>query len=445
MTMETNIVLASTSEVEPWGERSPAEVTAETQLKAAVAIAHKVPRNPERALEYLKSQCERVSFAEEVDYMFPRGKRTDASGKWVPNLIRGPSVEIAREAALAWGNITWDEEIVYKTDSHAKIATVAWDVQRMVRVRKEDAFDLVVKRGDEYLKPGERDERELINRRQAFLTRNCLLQLVPRDIIDQARQTAYNTLVSKLGADLKAAIKNILERFKMLGIEDGQLQTYLGHKIVNATAEELVELMYIGKAIQDGIARRDEYFAAAPAKRQKTSKELKDVPPETHTEGAAPQGEDLRADPETLDDPASFNDLMTRVRLYWPHLTLDDVMTLGSREARKKGRYSKEELKAMWGKLVAQMVEGEQSESDRLFEDLQSASLTDGSPPTSDEITNYVLEKRLAPDDIRAVISEAAGVPWHTPIPLPTFLRNRTPEQLRAILEDVQQFVENQN
>src|SRR5215510_3409806 len=89
------------------GELAPVSSAAavEAEIQAAITVALRFQRNEDAAFAKLMRACQRTSFAEDASYAFPRGKVQDKeTGQWKENIVSGPSVHLAREAARVWGN-----------------------------------------------------------------------------------------------------------------------------------------------------------------------------------------------------------------------------------------------------------------------------------------------------------------------------------------------------
>jgi hypothetical protein len=161
-------------------ELAPTAAAAEKQfeIQSAIVLAKKYPRDEDASFTKLMKACGRTSFAEEAEYSFPRGNQT----------VRGPSVNLAREAARVWGNVRYGITILRDDTGSRQIQGWAWDLETNTKISSEDDFQkLIFRKGKGWIPPDERDLRELTNRRGAILIRNCILQVVPKDLIEDAR------------------------------------------------------------------------------------------------------------------------------------------------------------------------------------------------------------------------------------------------------------------
>jgi len=237
----------------PVDERGEIAVT--RTIEAAVILSKRFPRNEEKAYAGIMRACKRPSFAEDAVYAFPRGDKT----------VTGPSINLAREAARLWGNIRFGWDVVTLTDDTVKIRAWAWDMETNTYNSIEDEFArLVYRKKGGWVVPDERDLRELTNRRSAIAVRNCLLQLIPKDFVEDAMAQSSLTAKGKAEKDIGETIKGTIKAFQTLNVSVEELERYLGHDLKSATPDELVQLQQIGKAIKDGQATKAEFFTGHP-------------------------------------------------------------------------------------------------------------------------------------------------------------------------------------
>lgn len=243
--------------VRPSGElgvnRDVARVVQEVQ--GAIIVAKQFPRNEDEARVRLIRACKRPNFAEEAEYEFPRGG----------NDVSGPSVVLAREAARVWGNIQFGFEITQEDDVWRTIRAWAWDVEANSKPFQEDRFKKLIQRkrnGEtQWVKPDERDLRELTNRRAAVCYRNCILQIIPRDLIDEAIDQARITIKDRAAKDPDGERKRIADAFAGdLNVMPKTLETILGHPLAEASPAEIAKLRAIYKSIRDGNSAIGEYL-----------------------------------------------------------------------------------------------------------------------------------------------------------------------------------------
>lgn len=272
---------AETAELAPTG----AARSAQFEIQSAIIIARKFPRNEDACFQKLMRSCQRTAFAEDVAYRFPRGQKKDENGRWVQNIISGPSVYLAREGARIWGNIRFGLEIVADDEDQRTIRGWAWDLETNVKTSADDTFAKLIQRKNketkvtEWVVPDERDLRELTNRRAAFLVRNCLLQLLPSDLVDDALATAAQALEKAAIQDPDAARKRLVAAFDQINIPVEQLEAYLGHKIRTCSPTEIANLRQIWKSISDGQSTWADYSKTTEADRNHGTLKPEDLAP----------------------------------------------------------------------------------------------------------------------------------------------------------------------
>lgn len=239
-------------------ELAPTAAAAEKQfeIQSAIVIAKKFPRNEDVAFEKLMKASKRTSFAEDAAYSFPRGS----------SQVEGPSINLAREAARVWGNVRFGLDIMRDDVEDRQIRAWAWDMETNVRVSAEDDFKKLIfrkgkKQGDpgRWIVPDERDLRELTNRRGAILIRGCLLQILPKDLIEDAMNRCKETLRAGAAADPESARKRLIMAFSEINVTPEMLESALGHKISECSPAEIAELRKIYKSVADGNSTWKEY------------------------------------------------------------------------------------------------------------------------------------------------------------------------------------------
>lgn len=230
----------------------------EAQILARVMVAQRVPRDVVVATTKMKELAGRPDMAKQALYSFQRG------GTPIEDL----SVNMARPMAALWGNISFGFQVLLDDGSRVKIRCYAWDMQTNASIDMEDSFaNLIQRRGRGWITPDERDKRELVNRHAAIGIRNCILQLIPKDISIAVKQVVMETLSGNIGKDLNKSREGALTEFGKLGIKPQQLAVLLTQwrdgeatTIQDATADELRRLFGIHNSIRDGNSKWTEYI-----------------------------------------------------------------------------------------------------------------------------------------------------------------------------------------
>lgn len=265
---ETGLTTRTEQGVEIAPSASAAAV--ESEIRAAITVALKFPRNEEKSFAKLMKACQRPNFAEDASYSFPRADKD----------VSGPSIYLAREAARVWGNVRHGLNVIADDDDSRTIEAWAWDLETNHKVFAQDTFKkLIYRKKGGWIKPDERDLRELTNRRGAILKRNCILELMPTDLIDDARQMAVNTLRSHAAADPEAAKKRLIMAFSQINVSVDMLEEFLGHPLAQCSPTEIAELRQIYKSILDGNSKWSEYVEPKKPESEKGTINVSDLKP----------------------------------------------------------------------------------------------------------------------------------------------------------------------
>ena len=253
-------------------ELSPTGAAAQAQyeIQSAIVVARRFPRNESQAFEKLMKATQRTSFSEDAMYSFPRGGAT----------VEGPSVNLAREAARVWGNIRYGSEVIRDDDESRQIQSWAWDLETNVKTSAQDDFKkLIFRKGPGWFVPDDRDLRELTNRRGAILSRNCILQILPKDLIEDAMNECKKTLQKGAQSDPDSARKKIILAFSSLNISTEMLEGYLEHKLSECSPTEIADLRTVYVSIKDGNSTWQEYANKKNATQETGTLSMDDLKP----------------------------------------------------------------------------------------------------------------------------------------------------------------------
>jgi hypothetical protein len=227
---------------------SSSTAMARHEIEGSIVLAKRFPRNQDQAFAMVMKSCQRFSFASMTTYSYPRGGQQ----------ITGASVHLAREAARCWGNLRTGCDIVHDDEETRTIRGWAWDIESNVREAQDASFKKLIyrkpKRGEPggWIVPDERDLRELTNRQGAICVRNCILHLLPPDLIEDALGTAKGTIKNDKPTDPDEARKKIIMGFQGIGVSVDDLETKLGHPLRQVTPEEIKSLREIWASIREG-------------------------------------------------------------------------------------------------------------------------------------------------------------------------------------------------
>lgn len=253
--------IETTTEISNELQATPESQRAIAEIRGAILMARHFPRDEDRAVAKVVSMCKRLGFAEEASYSFPRGSTT----------VEGPSVVLARGIASAWGNIRYGKRVLRDDGETILIEAFAWDVETNTFITDQDEFKSLVQRKRDgqtkWVTPDERDKRELINRRGAICIRNCLLQVLPKDVVDKAFEDCKRTVKKGVSENREDIIRAIIAAFDEYGVTKEQIEGWIAGlrhvdevSIRAITEDEVVQLRGILTSIKDGNSSPSDYF-----------------------------------------------------------------------------------------------------------------------------------------------------------------------------------------
>jgi len=227
-----------------------ASAGATSEIQGAIMVAMKFPRDEDVAYGTIIKACQRPTFQQKAVYSYPRGGTT----------ISGPSVNLAREFARAWRNIRYGFLVVSETEDSCHVRGYAWDMETNTKIEQDASFKtLIYRKSKGWIKPDEREKRELINKHGAIAERNCLLKILPADMVEDVVVEIKKNQAKGIRNDMEQHRKAIVGAFATISVTSEQLEAYLGCRLVEITAEDLMRLREIYTAIHDGSARWSDY------------------------------------------------------------------------------------------------------------------------------------------------------------------------------------------
>jgi hypothetical protein len=239
------------------------EARAVAEVQAAYVIAKKFPRNEQECYVSIMNACKRPYLAEQSMYAYPRGSTT----------VTGPSIRLAEAIAQNWGNLNFGIEEISQSNGVSVCRAFCVDLQ--TNSRSEKIFHVKherhTKSGITRLKDP-RDIYELVANQGSRRMRNCILAIIPGDVIEAAITQCTKTLET---SDIPMAdrIRKLTLDFDSLGVKVEHLEKRLGHKLDAMIPAEFVKLQAIGKSIRDGHAPREDFFDFGIPKDKSSAKE----------------------------------------------------------------------------------------------------------------------------------------------------------------------------
>ena len=282
------------------GETSSAAVAARetAMVQSRVILAARNPRDVERFRVSLLKECRRPGFAGMVEYHRPVGKQyNEATQEWEEKIAIGPSVHLIRTAIALYQNMLVDSATMYDSAELRLVHAYVLDLENNVSWARTIAISKTVeKRG--FLKKGSKTDweppkdRVVVSERfnskdqkvytvlateDEVRTKEARLlaigqrengrSVLPRDIIDEARTVANETLDSQDKADPDAAMRKLIDAFAELNVNPKDLATYVGHTLDRLGPAELKELRGVFVSVREGESNWDEILATKVASR----------------------------------------------------------------------------------------------------------------------------------------------------------------------------------
>lgn len=291
---------------------------AKARIQAAYIMAMQRPRSYDQSRIKILEACSRPSFAEKVEYRKPVG-RGDA--------IVGPSIRFAELALREWGNISYENQVVYDDDLTRRINVVITDletnttfsasiqiaktVERKNAAGREVVSERINSYGDKVYIVKATDD-EIANKQAALVSkalRNEGLRLIPQDIVEEAIERARETVAAKDKRDPDAARKKLADAFAAIGVMPADIEAFLGHSLARCAQAEIQQLRAMYSAIRDGEAKWSDYVAtgkdedsdalAAKEKLHNLKARIKEKAPESKPDKVA----DKAMEPEPVRQP----------------------------------------------------------------------------------------------------------------------------------------------
>lgn len=226
------------------------------EVIASVQMAETRPRVIARCEAEMRDACSRKSLAEIAFYAYSQGGER----------VTGPSVHLARELALIWGNVTWGSHEMRRDEEagQSEILAFAWDLESNSR---PVATTIVPHRrsatGATQTDPN--TVRQIIANAAARTVRERILESLPAWFVEDAKARCWATLEQDAAAEeLPQRIAKAVVGFARIHITEDQLVSKIGLPRSEWTTTELTRLGVIFRAIERGETNRDEEFPGGP-------------------------------------------------------------------------------------------------------------------------------------------------------------------------------------
>ena len=224
------------------------------EMQAQIYLAKQFPRDQRQATDRILTACQRPGLASVAVYAYSRGGSN----------ISGPSIRLAEEIARNWCNIEcgWNE--MERLDDMSKVRAFAWDKETNVL---KTLFFFVphyrsTKKGRNRI-TDERDLYELLANSAARRMRNCVLALIPGDVVDAAVEQCQKTMISKCDVTPEGLLR-LVESFESFGVTKRAIEARLGRRIDAIAPAQYLRLREIYASLRDGMSEPSDWFEPTP-------------------------------------------------------------------------------------------------------------------------------------------------------------------------------------
>lgn len=222
------------------------------RVQGQVFMAKQFPRDMSEVMNRIHASCERQSLAQISEYEYPRGGQK----------IIGASIRLVEEVARCYGNISysWKELTRDMTNHKSTVLAYAWDLETNLYSELEfDVYHYRSTRSGRTLLTDDRDIYELVSNQATRRLRRCLENVVPRDIVEDARERCHKTLESD--TDWQDRIDSGINIMKeQYGVSLKELEKRFGMSRRAFTANTCRELNRIYVSLRDGMSKVEDYF-----------------------------------------------------------------------------------------------------------------------------------------------------------------------------------------
>jgi hypothetical protein len=223
------------------------------QVQGALVVAQERPRDTLAAWDRMREGCQVQALADLAFFRFNRGG----------SQVSGPSIHLATELARCWGNIDYGVSELSRNDQkgESEMLTYAWDLETNTKAvntfivpHKRD------KRGGPQTLVDMRDIYENNANAGARRLRECILKVVPKAFVEEAKATCMSTLQDGGGVPIEIRREKLLQAFAAMGITRVQIEAKIGHAADRLTANDIGALRVVYGSLQRGESNVSDEF-----------------------------------------------------------------------------------------------------------------------------------------------------------------------------------------
>lgn len=229
---------------------TPALMREMATVYSQMAMAQARPRNMADIQNRLMNICARESLAAVSTYAYAKGG-TDVSG---------PSIRLAEAIASAYGNFKYGFEVTERSNGNSKVRAYAFDME--TNTQAERIYDVPHWRDTKsggYQITENREIYELEANMSARRMRACILEIIPKDVVDFALEQCNNTLSTKLNLTPER-ISSMVTSFKEFGVTKEMIEDFIQRKVETIHKTQFIRLRNIYGSLRDGMASPEDFF-----------------------------------------------------------------------------------------------------------------------------------------------------------------------------------------
>jgi hypothetical protein len=245
-------------------ERAIAEARGQMQL------AKMFPRDLNAAYAEMMGACKLTALAKVAFYSVPQGG----------SKVTGPSIRLAEEVARIYGNFEFGHRELSRVDAtpdsfgKSEIEVYAWDKEKNNRsIRQITVLHVLdTKDGPRKL----RDQKDIDNKIANVASKQArgrILALMPKWLVEAAQEECRKTLAGDNSEPLAVRVRKMTQAFAPFGVTTTHLEAYLGCKLDDVLADQLVDLTGVFNALREGTPPSD-FFGENSAAAEQAGVEL---------------------------------------------------------------------------------------------------------------------------------------------------------------------------
>ena len=186
------------------------------------------PRDEKGAVDKIMVSCQRPGLAEKSQYNYARGGTE----------ISGPTIDLLEVIVQKWGNIEYGfRELARFPGENGQpgesiVEAFSWDLESNTRRRTQFSVPHAVglKHNKSKTLTDGRDIYEWIANNAQRRVRTCLENIIPRDVIDMAREECDKTLTANVDVTPEA-LKKLVEAFAKYGVTKEQIEKRIQRRL----------------------------------------------------------------------------------------------------------------------------------------------------------------------------------------------------------------------